>query len=177
MRPNGGTVYQRPPVKGIDYFHRCPTGGTFYRKDNAMTGPAPLEELTKDELIYRVVEAEHHREVVLQEQVKRDAAHADELASLRVQIARLDELDQVLARRNSLEQLLVEQNQEVDRLKGVLQEMVAGVTTWVPDLTPVPAPPPELEPAVAEAWVRDQIAGRRAQWDSFVNRVTTQAIV
>lgn len=87
---------------------------------------------------------------------------------------RQDDVDRVTAQYNRAQQALNDQNQEVDRLRGVLADMVNGLTSWVPDLTPVPAPPQGVDPT---AWVRDQIAARRAEWDSFVNRVVTQATV
>lgn len=104
-------------------------------------------------------------------------SYEGQLASLRQQLAPLAELEQITAERNNLRTQLSETEQERARLYGVLQDTVQGVQSWAPDLTPVPAPPPELEPAVAEAWVRDQIAQRRATWDQFVHRVVTQANV
>lgn len=88
-----------------------------------------------------------------------------------------DVVDAALAQRNTARQELVELEQERARLHSVLADTVSGVQNWVPDLTPVPQPPPEMDPAVAQAWVRDQIAARRAEWDRFVHRVTTQASV
>lgn len=103
------------------------------------------------------------------------AQYEESIGLLREKLVRLEELDQITAERNTALAQLGDLQQERDRLYGVLQDTVQGVQHWVPDLTPVPQPPPEIDPALREAWVRDQIAARRADWDTFVHRVVGQA--
>lgn len=96
-----------------------------------------------------------------------------QLSVLRERLVALEELEQITAERNNLRTQVADVTQELDRLRGVLQDTVAGVTTWAPDLTPIDAStvPEELR----EAYVRDQVAARRRDWDTFVQRVVSQA--
>ena len=139
-----------------------------------------LELLTQAELIQRVQDREQQLEELRTAMETREAEYRvgyEQQQELLRSRPTQDTLDAVTAERNTAQQQLAETEQERARLYLVLQDTVQGVQAWVPDLTPVPAPPADLEPAVAEAWVRDQIGARRAQWDSFVHRVVTQASV
>lgn len=106
-----------------------------------------------------------------------EARHRAEVTHLQALVARQGDLDQLTAERNNARLELGELQQEYDRLRAVVAEVVTGVTTWTPDLTPVGTPPENLAPELHAAWIRDQIASRRQEWDTFVHRVVTQATV
>lgn len=153
------------PAHDVEWFRRFPTGGTVFMKSTGglMTTPAPDPQQDLIDALRAQLES-------MEEQ------YSQELARLRERPTQ-DVVDRITSERNNAFQQFTDAEQERVRLYSVLQDTVAGVQTWVPDLSPVPQPPATVPPEMHAAWISDQIQQRRAAWDTFVHRVVTQASV